>query len=230
MTGVVDRRVSEKKDSFLAKKVKPVSDAKPSNPLMKEPPAARAASGVIKEEREWIEQAQRGDQQAFGRLVARYQDQAYGLALRILRSPPDAEEVAQDSFVRAWGALSRFRGDARFSTWLHRIVSRRALDRVAQLKSRRARETELEDLDRLAEVSAQPASEERALREQFTTRLLGRLNETQRTVVSLFYLEDQSIQQVAEALGMPEGSIKTHLFRSRKILREAYQAEEEAAS
>lgn len=207
-----------------------MSDPRLSNPLMKEPPAATAASGLIEEERQWIVQAQSGNQQAFGRLVTRYQNQAYGLALRILRSPPDAEEVAQDSFVRAWAALSRFRGDARFSTWLHRIVSRRALDRLTQLKNRRARETEIEDLDRLSEVSDQSSREEGALREKYTARLLSKLNDTQRTVITLFYLEDQSIQQVAETLGMPEGSVKTHLFRSRKVLRAAYQVEEEASS
>src|SRR5439155_5814567 len=81
---------------------------------------------------------------AYRTLVERHRDRAYGLALRILRSAPDAEEVAQDAFVRAWLGLRDYRGDAAFATWLHRIVARRALDRAAILRGRRAREESLE--------------------------------------------------------------------------------------
>src|SRR5262249_20763448 len=90
--------------------------------------------------REWVERAQRGDEHAFEQLVDYFKDRAYGLALRILRSPADAEEAASDGFVRAWAALPRFRGESSFSTWLYRIVARCSFDRAAVLRSRRGRE------------------------------------------------------------------------------------------
>ena len=85
-----------------------------------------------------------GDRAAFRALVDVHRDRAYGLALRILRSSPDAEDVAQEAFVRAWLALPRFRGESSFGTWLHRIVARRAFDRLEQLKRRQGREVEIE--------------------------------------------------------------------------------------
>ena len=93
-------------------------------------------------------------------LVERHQDRAFGLALRIVRSQVDAEDVAQEAFVRAWQALPRFRGDSTFGTWLHRIVARRALDRAVSLRDRQRREASLEDArdlaDRMASVSRGP--------------------------------------------------------------------------
>src|SRR5262249_58645626 len=90
--------------------------------------------------------AQAGDTGAFRELVERHQASAYTLALRILRSSADAEEVAQDAFVRVWTALPGFRGESTFATWLYRIVARRAFDRAQVLKHRRARERQDEKL------------------------------------------------------------------------------------
>jgi RNA polymerase sigma-70 factor (ECF subfamily) len=176
------------------------------------------------EEHAWVERAKNGDQEAYRMLVERYREQAVGLALRIVRSPSDAEEVAQDAFVRAWAALPRFRGEARFATWLHSIVSRRAIDRAKQLKARQTRETPLDEAPMTAGTT--PDEVDRYERRQFTGRLLSHLNEAQRAVISLFYLEDQSVEQVSASLAMPEGTVKTHLFRARRILREAWRREE----
>jgi RNA polymerase sigma-70 factor (ECF subfamily) len=159
-------------------------------------------------------------------LVERYREQAYGLALRIVRSPADAEEVAQDAFVRAWGALPRFRGEARFGTWLYSIVSRRAIDRAKQLKGRRSRETELDDATMVASETSATSDVDRFEQRQLSHRLMNTLTETQRAVVSLFYLEDQSVEQVAASLAMPEGTVKTHLFRARRMLRQAWRREQ----
>src|SRR5205814_1896350 len=115
--------------------------------------AAESSRGVkapeleAERERIWIERARTGDAEAFAALVERHRDRAYGLALRIVRSERDAEEVAQDAFVRVWRALPRFRGDSAFSTWLHRIVARQALDRAAQLRSRRSKEMGIEIIE-----------------------------------------------------------------------------------
>jgi RNA polymerase sigma-70 factor (ECF subfamily) len=176
------------------------------------------------EEQAWIERARAGDTEAYRRLVERYSEVAYGLALRMLGTPSDAEEVAQDAFLRAWRALPRFRGDSSFSTWLHRIVVRRALDRSATLKARRARET---GLDAAAEAEA-PAPDRATDRGPGgrIDRLLASLSDVQRAAVVLYYYEDSSIEQVAQALGIPIGTVKTHLHRARGLLRAGWIEEE----
>ena len=158
-------------------------------------------------------------------LVTRHQDRAFGLALRIVRSPVDAEDVAQEAFVRAWQALPRFRGDSAFGTWLHRIVARRALDRAVSLRQRQRREASLEDSRDLADRAGRlPAGPEPAERLKLE-RLLERLSPPQRAAVTLYYYEDQSVEQVASILGLPVNTVKTHLSRARAALREEWSRE-----
>ena len=176
--------------------------------------------------REWLERARGGDQAAFRELVVLHQDRAYGLALRITRSPADAEEVAQDAFVRAWLALARFRGESSFATWLHRIVARRALDRLSELKARRGREVEVEEAERLADpVGAAPGDFAAAARGRRLERLVMKLPAAQRMAVTLYYYEDRSVEQAAAILQLPENTLKTHLARARAALRAAWQRE-----
>jgi RNA polymerase sigma-70 factor (ECF subfamily) len=192
------------------------------------PDSAEAAARESVEERDWIARARAGDAKAYRSLVERYSDRAYGLALRMLGSAPEAEEVAQDAFVRAWRALPRFRGDSTFSTWLHRIVVRRALDRSAALKARRAREAPLEELGPTEQIAPESSGDSagRERRSARLGRLLASLSEVQRAVVMLYYYEDRSVDQVASALGIPEGTVKTHLHRARGLLRAGWMEEE----
>lgn len=176
--------------------------------------SARAA------ESELVRRAQGGDTDAFRTLVDLHRDRAYALALRIVRAPADAEEVAQDGFVRAWLALPRFRGDARFATWLHRIVLRRALDRAAVLARRRAREVAEPPPDSPAPAGANQRKNEIAGELEAA---MQSLSEVQRVVVTLFYLHDRSVAEVAGTLGLPDGTVKTHLHRARAVLREAWR-------
>src|SRR5690349_15593916 len=113
--------------------MKPTGPPDPSHPVMEAPEVARL-----------VARAQAGDEAAFRALVEVHQDRAYGLALRIVGRAEDAEEVAQDAFVRAWRALPTFRGEAAFGTWLHRIVSRLALDRRARITARARNEEPVE--------------------------------------------------------------------------------------
>jgi RNA polymerase sigma-70 factor, ECF subfamily len=179
------------------------------------------------EERELVRRAQGGDQAAFRRLVERHGDRAYALALRILRSTSDAEEVAQDALVRAWRSLPRFRGDSAFSSWLYRIVARQSFDRAAVLKARRNRETGIEGVEDLPAEAAGPAADpegrERAIRLE---QLVAGLSEVPRTVVTLYYYQDRSVAEVARTLKMPENTVKTHLSRARAALRVGWTRED----
>jgi RNA polymerase sigma-70 factor (ECF subfamily) len=186
-------------------------------------PAPSRSTGRPEDEGSLLARCRAGDTRAFEVLVQRYQDRAYGLALRLLRSAPDAEEVAQDAFVRAWRSLADFRGDSSFSTWLYRIVWRRSIDRAATLRTRRKREEPLE-----APVGHEPRRSEVAVAVEEAPmgsdvsewmRLTEVLSEPQQAVVTLFYYEDMALKDVARALEMPEGTVKTHLSRARAALR-----------
>jgi len=169
---------------------------------------------------EWIERARRGDAEAFRSLVDLHRDRAYGLALRIVRVADDAEEVAQDAFVRVWRALPRFRGEAAFATWLYRIVLRLAIDRAARVRARRAREASLEATEEREPANAGPRDGGEAGRR--LERLMEHLTEAQRAVVTLYYYRDRSVEEVARVLGVPENTVKTHLSRARAALRAAW--------
>ena len=169
----------------------------------------------------WIRRAQDGDAEAFRRLVERHADPVFETALRIVRSREEAEEAAQDAFVRAWRALDGFRGEARFSTWLYRIAARCALDRASRLRRRGDREVAA-DTERIEQAPApdRPETDRRRL-----DRALGRLTAVQRAVVTLFYLRDRPVDEVAEILELPPGTVKTHLHRARSALRRHWGTE-----
>jgi RNA polymerase sigma-70 factor, ECF subfamily len=151
--------------------------------------------------------------QAFECLLARYRTKVYRLAFSFVRSPADAEDLAQEAFVRLWRALPLYDGRASFSTWLY-VIARNAC--LSELRRRGARPTT--PLDDVAEPAAPaPAAAGRDLRMDCET-LVETLPEPQRQVVRLFYLEDRSYEQVAEMLGMPINTVRSHLHRARRRL------------
>lgn len=187
--------------------------------MMARPPRVPAGADRLAEERRLIARAKGGDRAAFRELVEAHRARAYALALRILRSAEDAEEVAQDSFVRVWTALPGFRGESSFGTWLYRIVARRAFDRAQVMKHRRSREQAQEQLP---EPAAPEREDEDALRAALLQRLVAELSPAQRSVVTMFYFEGRSVEQVSVVLAMPENTVKTHLLRARAALRAAW--------
>lgn len=171
--------------------------------------------GVEEGEHELIRRARAGDEHAFRLLMERHRAHALAVAFRITRSREDAEDVAQQAFVRAWHALGAFRGESSFATWLHRIVARRALDRASETKARRERETEL------ATVAVWPSSRDVILLRRLE-RLLGELSAAQRAVVTLHYWDELTVEEIGAALEMPANTVKTHLSRARGALRAAW--------
>src|SRR5262245_39592798 len=133
------------------------------------PPGVRPEAARMEAERRLIARAQSGDTGAFRELVEQHQARAYTLAARILRSASDAEEVAQDAFVRVWTALPGFRGESSFGTWLYRIVARRAFDRAQVMRTRRARERQDEKLPE----HAAPVDDEDTLRAAKLEEVIG---------------------------------------------------------
>jgi RNA polymerase sigma-70 factor, ECF subfamily len=182
-----------------------------------------AASETAREESELVRRAAAGDEAAFRTLVEAHGAKAYSIALRILGSRVEAEEAAQDAFLRVWRALPRFRAEAAFSTWLHRIALRCALDRAAVVRRRGARERGLDaaaELTAAADLAAVPAENGAAReRRRDLAELVRLLPEAQQAVIALFYEGERSIAETARSLGMNENTVKTHLARGRAALR-----------
>jgi RNA polymerase sigma-70 factor (ECF subfamily) len=176
------------------------------------------------DESELIGRAQRGDTHAYEELVHAYQGIAFRIAYVIAGNGADAEEAAQDGFVKAWRALGRFREGAPFRPWLLHIVAnearnrRRSAGRRAQLAVRAAAEE--------PSGGAAPSPEAALLSAEQRERLLAAVNELpedQRTVISLRYFVGLSEHEVAEALGLPSGTVKSRTARALERLRAAYE-------
>lgn len=154
------------------------------------------------------------DVAAFEELVRRHRDAAYRVALRICRDRADAEDVTQEAIVRAWRSLDGFRGDARFSTWLYRIVTNLALNRVT-----RRRERPTDAIAEGASSSTDPAARTvDAERFDQAVRALDQLTAEQRACFVLCEIEGLSYEEAAHVLGVGVPAVKGRLFRARQDL------------
>jgi RNA polymerase sigma-70 factor (ECF subfamily) len=161
-----------------------------------------------------------GEARAFEELVIAHQHRVFGVALRMLGSRAEAEDIAQEAFLRAHGAVADFRGDARLSTWLYAIVSRLCLNRLASAERRLARHGD-EVLVRLPGHEADPAASlERREMESALHRAIAELPEERRIVVVLRDLEGLSYDEIAAALALEPGTVRSRLHRGRAELRE----------
>ena len=175
-----------------------------------------------------VRRAKRGDQQAFGELISRYQDRVFGQCLRWMGNPRIAEEVAQDVFLAAYRALPRFREEARFSTWIFRITVNHCKNRRLYRHRRKVdRHEPLEGVPRdddgpSRQIPAEtPGTETRAHRseaEDIIQHALEQLDESQRTIILLRDIQDLSYDEIADILDLPRGTVKSRLHRARAEL------------
>lgn len=180
-----------------------------------------------REEQQLIARAKDGDTAAFAALVHAHGQLVYNLALRTLGDPQEAEDMAQEAFVRAWQSLDSFRGEARFSTWLYRIVTNLCYNRLPRLK----RELEALDPDEDVLLPAQrPSVEKQLLNDQLRIHLwraIEELPEQYRMLITLRHLQGMSYREIAEVTETPLGTVKTGIYRARRRLQEALTAYEE---
>lgn len=170
---------------------------------------------VRREEQELVARAQRGDRDAFGELVWRYQDTVYTLAMRLV-GPNLAADVAQESLIRAWRAMPSFRGEASFGTWLHRITVNTAWTQ----RKRAARHVAAELEDTLVDTGQTPehAGETADLRRRLVSAI-SKLTPGQRAVVVLRDVSGWSHAEIARELGLTQTTAKVRLHRARKRLQ-----------
>jgi RNA polymerase sigma-70 factor (ECF subfamily) len=179
------------------------------------------------DEQQLVSRAKRGDQEAFAALVRDNQDRIYTLALRMAGSPEDGADLAQEAFLRAWRALPSFQGDSSFSTWLYRLTRNLCIDFLRRERRREAvtASVSLDDDGESApiQVSDPRFSPERQLEcrelRAALDRALAKLSDDHRQVLVLRESEGLSYREIAQALGVEEGTVKSRLARARLALR-----------
>jgi len=182
-------------------------------------------------EQGWVEAARRGDKQAFSQLVQAYQRPVYNLTYRMLGNSEEAEDAAQETFLRAYARLSQYDPQMKFSTWVFSIANHHCIDR---LRKRRATHISIDDnpvLENLQEET--PLPEHQALEQEQSIELQGLINLLEpeyRTPLVLRYWEELSYEEIAEAMGVTVAAVKSRLFRARQQLMALYESDQSEAA
>ncbi len=185
----------------------------------------------MNQEQHWIEAARGGDREAFGHLVQAYQRPVYNLTYRMLGNAQEAEDAAQEVFIRVYRKLDTFCPERKFSSWILSIASHYCIDR---LRRRRLKWLSLED-ERLPPsvlVSHQDSPERNVMQSEQQAQiqaLLDTLSDDYRAVVVLHYWYDLSYKEIAETTGSSISAIKSRLFRARRMLAQQLQETETQA-
>jgi RNA polymerase sigma-70 factor (ECF subfamily) len=188
-------------------------------------------AGFQIDEKALIRAAQQGDQDAFGQLVRAYDQSVLRLAMNLLRSPEDAQDVYQEAFLRVYRNLNSFRFDCSFHTWLYRIVTNLCLDHMRKRKVRKEEPSQVEGsdgpVDRMDAVQESRAEGD-PLRSMFAGELreriektLGELTARERMVFELRHYQGLKLRNIGEILGTTEEAAKNCLFRATQKMRVA---------
>jgi len=179
---------------------------------------------MLQNENQIIERIQAGEDGLFDLLVGEYQDRLASFVLRTLGDRDGARDVCQESFLKAWKAIGRFRGEARFSTWLFTIARREALHH-----RRRAGRRQEEDWEPHQDPPAERGNAGDPVARARLAECLARLPEVQRAALHLHYLEARDVAEIAAILGRAEGTVKSDLARGRETLRKILEDETQGA-
>jgi RNA polymerase sigma-70 factor, ECF subfamily len=184
-----------------------------------------------------VTRCQAGDTEAFDELVTRYRTRVFGMIYNMVHSEQDAWDLAQDSFLKAWKSIKRFRGRSSFYTWIYRIVMNVTIDWLRK-KQVKGGGSEFDDSIQLKEV--EPASKtvpksealphEMIARSEIRSRIdkaIAQLSPEQRAVILMKEIDDMQYHEIAEALGCSIGTVMSRLFYARKklqnLLRDVYE-------
>lgn len=177
------------------------------------------------EEAQVIERVLAGDVNAFEELVTQYEKPVYNLALRMTDNAEDAADMAQEAFIKAYNSLSNFRGDSKFSVWLYRIVSNVCLDFLRRQSRRSTLSLSIEDEDGedaqldVPDDSMSPEAQlEKTLTREAVREGLKQLPEDSRQILLLRELQGLSYDEIAQALDIGVGTVKSRIFRAREKL------------
>jgi RNA polymerase sigma-70 factor (ECF subfamily) len=171
---------------------------------------------------ELIDQVLAGNQAAYADLVKRHQRFVFTLAMRFAKGREDAEEIAQDCFIKAYRSLASFQRQSKFSTWLYSIVYTTAM---TFLRKRRVDTDSIDDEDTYIQVENQSSAydvndAENKSRSFYLNQAIEQLLPDDATIITMFYKGEQSLEEIAQAMGMEANTIKVKLFRARQRLKE----------
>ena len=173
----------------------------------------------LKSDQIYIDKVIQGDTNAFAYLVDRYKNLAYTVAMKIVRNHEDAEEVAQDSFIKAYSQLHTFKGESKFSTWLYTIVYRNS---ITKIRKKRITTTDIDsyiienqksDFD-FPQIEAIKNGEQK----KYIAEAIDNLPETDAFLITLYYLDESTVEEIEKITGLTKTNVKVKLFRARKKL------------
>ena len=167
----------------------------------------------------YIDKILQGDANAFAVLVDRYKNMIFTLALKMIKNREEAEEVAQDTFIKAYNSLTKFKGDSKFSTWIYRVAYNTCLDRLKKNKKEDNNISIDEFSAHLIKTmdNALSALEDNE-RKQTIQHCLNLLPREENFLLTLFYFEDQSLEEIGKIMSINANNVKVKLFRSRQKL------------
>jgi len=173
----------------------------------------------------YITKVLEGDRNAFAYLVDKYKTMVYSLALRLVKDREEAEEISQDAFIKAYQSLASFKGKAKFSSWLYRIVYNTAISRLRQQPAGRVSLDEpnisdtlyLESKENYDTLSADE-------RKKYLKKALDSLDRDEKMFVILYYYEEKDLDEIASIAGLTKTNTKVKLFRARKKMLTVLQS------
>ena len=171
----------------------------------------------IKDDIWYLNKVLNGDTQCFTYFVDKYKNVVFSIALKVLRNREDAEELAQESFIKAYKSLHTFKGTAQFSTWLYRITYNNCISEVRKrkLKFVSADDVQLPDEPEEMNFDGIPAEN----RAKYVKAALDKLPQDEYTLILLYYFEDKTVDEIAAITKMTDSNVKVKLFRARKKLQ-----------
>jgi len=164
----------------------------------------------------YIEKVLNGQTGHFSYIVEKYQDIVFSIALKVLKNREDAEEIAQESFIKAYRSLHTFKGNAKFSTWLYRITYNTCISETRKRKHSISYIEEIQINEETEEINIEGIPEEN--RTRYINAALKKLPEDDYTLILLYYFEEQSIEEISCVTGLKVSNTKVKLHRARKKL------------
>ena len=171
-------------------------------------------------DREILESVKKGNHSDYAILIDRYKNKAFSMLTRMLKNKMEAEEVLQDCFLKAFKGLNNFKGEAKFSTWFYKIVYNSALSRLSLQK--RKTESEMTSIDEHFDLKSDydyNISEQNDL-SLYINEMVNKLPPNYASVITMFYLESMSCEEISKVMGTSENNVKVMLHRSRTALKE----------
>jgi RNA polymerase sigma factor (sigma-70 family) len=167
----------------------------------------------------YIDKVINGDTNAFAYLVDAYKDMVFSLAFKMTKNREEAEEVSQDTFIKAFKNLNKFKGDSKFSTWLYRIGYHACLDAIKKNKNHN-NSLEINEItfNKIQSVDTILQGIERKERATVMNDCLLKLPEEERSIIWMFYFDELSLKEIIEVTSLSEANLKVKLHRARKRL------------